>query len=99
MSEDNQWRQLGSIVNAVLLDARSKAIRSGAVSKPAASPSSRKTVQAAASFPQPATGNGFLSDRAQASPRPVQLELPFGIAGASQTGFGAVRFPRGARLM
>ena len=35
VSEDNQWRQLGSLVNAVLLDTRSKAVRAGTVSKPA----------------------------------------------------------------
>lgn len=106
MSEDNPWRQLGTIVNAVLLDARSKAIRQGAFSAPELRSAARKIAQpASALFSQPAggvlkthAGNGFLSEAAPAAEPPVQLELPFGIAAVAEARLVS-RPARGTRLM
>ena len=99
MSEDNQWRQLGSLVNAVLLDARSKAVRAGTVSKPAPRPFTRRIVQPA-TLAANGFGNGFLAKKAPALAAPVQLELPFGIVAASaEAPSSQARAPRGARLM
>jgi hypothetical protein len=98
VSEDNQWRQLGSLVNAVLLDARSKAVRAGTVSKPAPRPFARRIVQPA-TLAANGFGNGFLAKQAPAPSAPVQLELPFGIVAASETASSQARAPRGARLM
>jgi hypothetical protein len=101
MSEQYQWRQLGSIVNSVLLETRTKAIRTGAVKRPAARPFAQRIAQA------PAHAETVLGVTAQAAPAPergsadapAQLELPFGIAASSQAAFGQPRAPRGARLM
>ena len=100
VSEDNQWRQLGSIVNAVLLDARTKAMRAGTVSKPAPRPFAPRIAQPAA-LAANGSGNGFLAKKAPAPPAaaPVQLELPFGIVTASNASSGHARAPRGVRLM
>jgi len=100
VSEDNQWRQLGSLVNTVLLDARSKAIRAGTVSKPAPRPFARRIVQPA-TLAANGFGNGFLAKKATPAPSaPVQLELPFGIVAASaEAPSSQARAPRGARLM
>jgi hypothetical protein len=101
VSEDNQWRQLGSIVNAVLLDTRTKAMRAGAVSRPAPRPFAPRIVQAPAHAAN-GLGNGFAAKKApapSAPPAPVQLELPFGIAATSNMALGQARSPRGARSM
>jgi hypothetical protein len=98
VSEDNQWRQLGSLVNAVLLDARSKAVRAGTVSKPAPRPFTRRIVQPA-TLAANGFGNGFLAKKEPAPSAPVQLELPFGIVAASETPSSQARAPRGVRLM
>lgn len=99
MSEDNQWRQLGSIVNAVLLDARTKAIRAGTVSDTAAPSFTRKAAHTGGAFSIKKAGNGFLRQDTPAAQAPVQLELPFGIAAVPDAKFGVARSPRGARLM
>ncbi|MGO9174403.1 MAG: hypothetical protein ACLP7P_20910 [Rhodomicrobium sp.] len=99
MSEDNQWRQLGSIVNAVLLDARTKAIRAGTVSETAAPSFTRKAAHTGGAFSIKKAGNGFLRQDTPAAQAPVQLELPFGIAAVPDAKFGVARAPRGARLM
>jgi hypothetical protein len=98
VSDDHQWRQLGSIVNAVLMDARTKAIRKGALSKapePAMQSSDRQNASETA---RERLGNGFLAGDAQSVAKPIQLELPFGIAPAPQPVLEP-RAPRGARLM
>lgn len=99
MSEDDQWRQLGSIINAVLIDAKTKAIRKGSVSKTPAFSSSRNS-------PHPleeglkSLGHGFLSAESHEMPQPVQLELPFGVEPLRQDKVLAPsRAPRPARLM
>lgn len=97
MSDDGQWRQLGSIVNAVLMDARSKAIRSGTISQTARS-SSRKPIQRSEMPAGQRLGHGFLSEEAFVASRPVQLELPFGISAPSNV-FGSAQAPKTARLM
>ena len=99
VSEDNQWRQLGSIVNAVLLDAKTKAIRGGTVSDTAIPSFTCRAAQPGTAFSIKKTGNGFLRQDAPAAQAPVQLELPFGIAAVPGAKFGAARSPRGARLM
>jgi hypothetical protein len=91
VSEDNQWRQLGSIVNAVLLETRTKAMRQGMISKPVPRPLTPGAVQP--------DGVGFLRKERPAAPLPVQLELPFGIGTAPQMPFGTPGAPRRARLM
>lgn len=98
MSEDDQWRQLGSIVNAVLIDAKTKAIRKGSVSRtPAFSPSRNS--------PHPleeglkSLGHGAVSAEHNKMPQPVQLELPFGIETVRQDKTLAPRAPRMARLI
>jgi hypothetical protein len=98
VSEDNQWRQLGSVVNAVLLDTKTKAMRRGAISAPAQQSFSQK-IQSAGLSSKKLTGNGFLSSEPVPPQGPVQLELPFGIAAAPAARFGVSRTPRGARLM
>jgi hypothetical protein len=99
VSEDHQWRQLGSIVNAVLMDARTKAIRKGAISAPPLGAFPRKTAGSRSAFVDNGAGNGFLSKDAAAPDAPVQLELPFGIVSAPRTEFGAPRASRSARLI
>lgn len=100
MSEDNQWRQLGSIVNAVLVETRTKAMRKGMQAKV---PPHRVAPNAPHIAGEPAPrklGNGFLSDDATpVRAAPAQLELPFGIATAPQAEFNPARAPRNARLM
>ncbi len=97
MSDDYQWRQLGSIVNEVLMDTRTKAIRKGTQSKvpPRGLPGG---VQQSPDGAKPRKlGNGFLNpDYTPAAP--AQLELPFGIA-ATQSDFGKPCSPKGVRLM
>jgi hypothetical protein len=99
VSEDHQWRQLGSVVNAVLMDARKKAIRKGAVSAAPLRSFPRKAVVSRTALPETITGNGFLSKDAAAPRAPMQLELPFGIGSGPRPEFGAVRAPRSTRLM
>jgi hypothetical protein len=96
VSEDHQWRQLGSIVNAVLMDVRAKSIRNGTISAPPLRTFPRKAANFRGALVENTPGSGFLNKEASAPRASVQLELPFGIAAASQTEFGA---PRGARLM
>ena len=82
MNEDYQWRQLGSIVNAVLMDARTKAIRKGTLSKRqprSVSPNAPKLVGRAAND---RFETSYMSAGFPASARPIQLELPFGITSA-----------------
>gem|GEM_PF-3003473 len=104
MSDEYQWRQLGSAVNAVLLNAKTKAIRSGhIVEAPCPNPPARKTQMApfAQARRDAICGLGFLSAEAPASKAsPAQLELPFGLETqqAAQS-FGAARAPRRLRLM
>jgi len=99
VSEDHQWRQLGSIVNAVLMDTRAKAIRKGTVSAPPRQAFPRKTAAFRSALMENSAGNGFLGKDALAPRAPVQLELPFGIAPTHQTEFGAPRAPRSVRLV
>ncbi len=81
MSEDYQWRQLGSIVNVVLAETRTKAIHKGMTAKIPL----RRARKDANGGPPGKLGNGFLSGDNPPAPGPAQLELPFGIAAASQT--------------
>jgi hypothetical protein len=83
LSEEFQWRQLGSVVNTVLLQAKTQAIRNGSFSKtaPQAKPEARSAFSPAEKVPS-SRGHtkraiGFLDDTAPAAPK--QLELPFGI--------------------
>jgi len=98
VSDDHQWRQLGSIVNAVLMDARTKAIRRGAISKAPERPLPRSAPSEADGVAKPAPGNGFLASDRPAVSKPIQLELPFGIAPTPHTAL-APKAPRSARLM
>jgi hypothetical protein len=99
VSDDHQWRQLGSVVNAVLMDARTKAMRRGALSKAPESPLPRRSAKGeAGSLVTAKLGNGFLAADGPAVSQPVQLELPFGIAPAPHAEL-APRSPRSARLM
>jgi hypothetical protein len=101
VSEQYQWRQLGSIVNSVLLETRTKAIRAGAVAKPAPRPFAQRIAQPAA-LAGKALGAALPVKQAPETPAaeaPAQLELPFGIAAASNADFGKARSPRGIRLM
>lgn len=79
MSEDNEWRQLGPIVNAVLRQTKAQAIRKGSISwNRECSPNS---VNAGFSvFVRRGTAKPCLSVDFFAAPAAVQLELPFGIA-------------------
>ena len=95
MSEDHQWRQLGSIVNQVLMDTRTKAVRSGTQSKPAPRAIASKTQQRPAGLVAEKLGHGFLNPEYKAT-APAQLELPFGIE--AETTFEK-RPAKGARLM
>jgi len=97
VSEDHQWRQLGSIVNAVLMDTRAKAIRKGTVSAPLRT-FPRKTATIRSALAENRLGNGFLGTDGAATRVPVQLELPFGITSTSRAEFGAPRGPRSIRL-
>jgi hypothetical protein len=93
VGEDYQWRQLGSIVNQVLMDTRTKAIRKGTQAKAPPRPILTKTQQRQA-MPEK-RGHGFLNPNYQA-PAPAQLELPFGIA--AEANFDK-RSTKAARLM
>jgi hypothetical protein len=99
VSEDHQWRQLGSIVNAVLIDAKTKAIRTGAIAKAPQRPLFRAVRQGAGASAQKELGNGFLAAEARPAEGPVQLELPFGITANSQQPILEARAPRSARLI
>lgn len=98
MSESDQWRQLGTIVNTILMGTRSKAIRRGTLSKTTPQPPQRigflRKMDSGLNFAEK-SGNGFLAKEAPATV-PKQLELPFGIA---EGGFGSARTPRGVRVM
>ncbi|WP_127075217.1 hypothetical protein [Rhodomicrobium lacus] len=78
MAEEIQWRQLGSIVNTVLLDARAKAVRNGAMSKPVPRSSMTAAPEAVANLAREESGNGFLCRPAEPATA-EQLELPFGL--------------------
>ena len=93
MSEDYQWRQLGSIVNQVLMDTRTKAVRKGMQAKALPRPTLTKTQQGPAIAEK--LGHGFLNPEYQAH-TPEQLELPFGIA--AEANFDK-RSTKAARLM
>ena len=95
MSEDYQWRQLGSIVNEVLMDTRTKAIRAGVQSKVAPRPALVKAQQPA-TLTGRKLGHGFLNPDYEPS-APAQLELPFGISATPD--FGKPRAPKSARLI
>jgi hypothetical protein len=95
VSEDHQWRQLGSIVNQVLMDTRTKAVRSGTQSKASPRPIAGKTQQRSAGLVAKKLGHGFLNPEYEATPS-AQLELPFGIE--AETNFYK-RSAKGARLM
>ena len=95
MSEDYQWRQLGSIVNQVLMDTRTKAVRRGTQSKAPPRPALAKTQQRPAGFAPRKLGHGFLNVEREAN-RPAQLELPFGIAAEAKFD---KRLTKAARLM
>jgi len=99
VSEDHQWRQLGSIVNAVLMDTRTKAIRKGTIAAPPRRTFPGKTAALRSALLENPAGNGFLGKDTPAPRTPVQLELPFGIGSASRTEFGAPRAARSVRLM
>ncbi len=102
MSDDYQWRQLGSIVNEVLMDTRTKAIRNGTQAKVSPRGLPGRTQQRLDGGMRPEggmprkLGNGFLNPEYQPA-APAQLELPFGIT-ATQSDFGKPRSPRGVRL-
>ena len=96
MSEDHQWRQLGSIVNKVLMDTRTKAVRQGIQAKVAPRQNPPKPRQRPAGLMPGKLGHGFLNPDYQPA-APAQLELPFGIAAPADS--GKVRSPKGARLM
>ena len=88
MSEDNPWRQLGTIVNAVLLDARSKAICKGTLAAPKPRRPIQKTVRPAGGFLQMREESSLPHKAVVQAPRePVQLELPFGIAAVPEARF------------
>jgi hypothetical protein len=93
VSEDYQWRQFGSIVNQVLMDTRTKAIRRGMQAKAPPRPIPAETQQRPALAGK--RGNGFLNPNYQA-PAPAQLELPFGIAAEAKFD---KRSTKAARLM
>ncbi len=95
MSEDHQWRQLGSIVNQVLMDTRTKAVHRGTQSKASPRPIAGKTQQRSAGLVAAKLGHGFLNPEYKAN-TPAQLELPFGIE--AETNFDK-RSAKGARLM
>ena len=95
MSEDHQWRQLGSIVNQVLMDTRTKAVRRGTQSKASPRPMAGKTQQRPAGLVAGKLGHGFLNPEYKAN-TPAQLELPFGIE--AEATFDK-RSAKGARLM
>ncbi len=99
MSEDNQWRQLGSIVNTVLAETRTKAIRKGMAAKVPLRRPAPNARQDANGVPPGRLGHGFLSGGNPPAASPAQLELPFGITAAPETGLDIIRAPRGARLM
>jgi hypothetical protein len=99
VSEDNQWRQLGSIVNAVLSDAKTKATRRGALHGVASHLPSRHIIQIGEVLTNEKLGHGFLCPETQAACQPAQLELALGTVSLSQAGFASVRAPRNARLM
>jgi hypothetical protein len=101
VSEQYQWRQLGSIVNSVLLETRTKAIRTGAVAKPAQRPFAQRIAQPSAQAGM-ALGTAIAAKEAPettAREAPAQLELPFGISATPNASFGQARSPRSARLM
>ena len=93
MSEDYQWRQLGSIVNQVLMDTRTKAVRRGMQAKAPPRPIPVKAQQKPALAGK--LGHGFLNPDYQAH-APAQLELPFGIT--AESNFDN-RSTKSARLM
>ncbi len=95
MNEDYQWRQLGSIVNQVLMDARTEAVRKGAQLKSPPRPLSPRTQPMPANSATGKLGHGFLNPDYQAK-TPAQLELPFGIAAEETLG---KRSAKTARLM
>ena len=97
MSEDYQWRQLGSIVNEVLMDTRTKAIRKGTQSKVPPREIVGRTQQKPDRHVPGKLGNGFLNPEYKPV-APAQLELPFGIA-ATQPDFDRPRSTKGVRLM
>ena len=111
MSEEYQWRQLGSAVNAVLMQTKMKAIRKGCLSKATLNvPAGNNPVTAAlptpSALPQPRNepplrrehrATGFLEEQAPATAPHAQLELPFGIDGTTKP--KASRSPRIGRLM
>ncbi len=99
MSEDNQWRQLGSVVNSVLVETRTKAMRKGMMAKVPPRQAAPNAQQAAGGIAPRKLGNGFLSDDSAPVASPAQLELPFGISTAPQARIDAVRAPKSARLM
>ncbi|MGA7326608.1 MAG: hypothetical protein WBX25_19505 [Rhodomicrobium sp.] len=94
MSEDNEWRQLGSIVNAVLLEAKTKATERGSFSgtKPYTVSSGRPETTV---FSQRAAERAFLNNKIPGT----QLELPFGIASAPIVVRQRPGTPRAVRLM
>jgi hypothetical protein len=95
VSEDHQWRQLGSIVNQVLMDTRTKAVQRGTQSKASPRPIASKTQQGSAGLVAAKLGHGFLNPEYKANTQ-AQLELPFGIE--AETNFDK-RPGKGARLM
>ncbi len=98
MSEDYQWRQLGSIVNEVLMDTRTKAIRKGTQAKVPPREVIGRTRQGSDRTTPRKLGNGFLNPEYKPPIAPAQLELPFGIT-AAQPDFDMPPSPRGVRLM
>lgn len=94
MNDEYGWRQLGTVVNTVLSEARLKAMRTGHISRvtPAQIRANEPKLARAAS---PNKGpHGFLS----AVEMPKQLELPFGIAPGVTASPLKARAPRGVRL-
>ncbi len=100
MGEDNQWRQLGSIVNSVLVETRTKAMRKGMMAKVPVRRVAPNAQNIAGGVAPRKLGNGFLSDdTTPVTAAPAQLELPFGIATSPQAVFNPARAPKNARLM
>lgn len=108
MSDEYQWRQLGSIVNAVLMQTKTQAIRKGSLSRTAPQPSSRvfnvRSLESGVrqrDFEPRMTAGRDSAFRAHVGDLPSQLELPFGIQPTvpREAAFAAPRSPRGMRLM
>ncbi len=106
MGDEFQWRQLGSVANIVLMQAKTQAIRNGSLSK--AAPQVKPAVRALASSVEKEASFrastkraiGFLDDAAPAVPmKQAQLELPLGIDKSVAREPSIRRSARNSRMM